>query len=133
MVQSRKWTALKKQVERYRDHLLPETFSPTGTYRSYDKIQICTRAFILLCHAEIECYLEEWAKEIARVSEDLWMRTGRVSLPMAFLIGSKGERLRPAVTMGNLGKKDSPLLFKEFVEDCFREYYTLLTGNNGVK
>ena len=69
MTNSRNFNELRKRLSELRKHLLPKTFSPTGDYtdRQIDR----ARGYRLLAHAEIEAYLEDFAREtvIKRVSD----------------------------------------------------------------
>ena len=75
---------LRKRIRQLRNHFLPKTFNPTGTYseRQFDR----ARAFRLLAHAEIEWYLEEIVFETANMAFDDWQQRGLITLPLLALV-----------------------------------------------
>ena len=84
---------LRARIEQLRQHFLPRTFNPTGTYtkRQFD----LARAFRLLVHAEIESYLENIAFDTASKAFDDWNQRQLVTEPLlalvAFVEGSLGD------------------------------------------
>ena len=70
---SRRWKALSRQLEELRRQFLPTAFDPLGNYPKPLRVQAQTRAFLVLSHAELESFLEEWAKDIAQAAEGLWL------------------------------------------------------------
>jgi hypothetical protein len=80
-VASQDYRALERRIRRLDRHLLPRsktTYSP----REYDG----TRAYLLLCHAEVEHFIEERAKAIARNALTLWMSDRRPRKPLMALL-----------------------------------------------
>jgi hypothetical protein len=119
---SKRWKSLKREVERLRSQFLPDPFEPLGVYPNSTLVQAHTRAFLVLSHAELESYLEEWAKEIARAADAVWNGSGRVSKPLAFLLGTLGERMDPQ-------SKDSPKKFADTSARVLQKFYKLIKDN----
>ena len=92
-----------------------------------------TRAFLVLCHAEIETYLEEWAKEIARSSEKVWNASGKITLPMGFLLATLSEGIGVPDNLVTPNSKDSPERLKEESVRLFQEFYKRIKDNHGIK
>jgi hypothetical protein len=133
MSESRRWKSLKREIQLLRAHFLPEAFHPLGTYSHSPKVQAHTRAFLVLSHAEIETYLEDWAKEIARSAEDAWTLKHRVSEPLAFLLATLSERLSIPATLLTASTKDIPARLSEALTKLFAGYYSRIKSNHGIK
>src|SRR5688572_7095992 len=118
---SRRLAALKRDIELLRKQFLPQTFNNLGVYPDSDRVQAHARAFLVLSHAEVESYIEEWAKEIARASEEIWKKSRRIALPVAFLLNWTDKRLRVAETLGAavLG----PQRLDDVLKRVFQDYY----------
>lgn len=86
-----------------------------------------------LSHAEIESYLEEWAREIARASEVLWTSSHKITEPLAFLFATLSERLEIPVTLAGPKGKDSPQRLADASVKLFQRYYKQIKDNNGIK
>jgi hypothetical protein len=133
MAASTRWKDLEKDINRLRKHFLPEVFSATGVYANSNRVQAHTRAFLVLSHAEIESYLEEWAKEIARKTEDLWILSGKLSEPLAFLVAALGKPLGVPTNISTPGVKDVRARFEEASLKYLPEFYSIISENNGIK
>ena len=72
---------------------LPEEFDPTGTYP--DEQATRTFAFRLLAHAEIEGFLEERAKVLARTALTGWRNSRQSSTSLVALMAFSGLEHRP--------------------------------------
>jgi hypothetical protein len=132
MPMSKRLKALELEIDTLRKHFLPDHFDPIGVYPNSIRVQAYTRAFVVLSHAEIEGYLEGWAKEIARASEKIWSSSGRVTTPLAFLLSTLAERIAVPTALGS-GGKDSPQMFAENSKKVFETYYTRIKNNHGIK
>lgn len=130
MAASRHWKAVDREIDSLRLHFLPDPFDPLGTYANAPRVQANARAFLVLSHAEVESYLENWAKEIARSAETVWKGKNRVTAPLAFLLAASADRLAVHET---LGAHDAPHKFAEVTEKVFTKYYKQVKDNNGVK
>jgi len=130
---SKRWKDLKREIGTLRNHFLPDPFDPIGVYADSMRVQAHTRAFLVLSHAEIESYLEEWAKEIARASEVVWSSYRKVTIPLAFLLSTLAEKIEVPLTLQGPKGKDSPQRLVEVSEKLFRKYYKRIKDNNGIK
>jgi hypothetical protein len=128
---SRRLAALRRDIELLRKQFLPHAFNNLGVYPDTDRVQAHTRAFLVLSHAEVESYIEEWAKDIARASQEIWKKTHRVALPVAFLLNWTDTRLRVAETLsaGMVGTQR----LDDVLKKVFQDYYDTIKENHGVK
>lgn len=129
----KKWAALDQEIEALRRTLLPNPFNPIGVYKHQARVQTETRAFLVLSHAEIETFLEDWAKDIARAAEIVWSRQQRVTTPLAFLIANVADRVKETNSLAAGSAKDSQQRFADIVSEIFPAYYKRIKDNNGVK
>jgi hypothetical protein len=130
---SRRLANLKREVALLRNQFLPDPFDHLGVYAEPLKVQAQTRAFLVLSHAEVESYLEEWAKELARAAEDVWTRSRRVAPPLAFLLNWCDERLGAPETLSTPAAVVGQQRLNEVVTIAFRAYFKRIKDNNGVK
>src|SRR5437667_1494060 len=133
MTMPRRWSVLKREIETLRRELLPNPFDPVGQYPNQSRVQLLTRSFLVLSHAEIETFLEESAKHLARACEDVWNRRNRVTTPLAFLVGSVGDRSPEKGKLSTPGMKDSHGRLADIISKLFREYYKRIKDNHGIK
>ena len=133
MATSRRWKALRKEVAALRRLFLPEHFDPLGVYHDFDRVQAHTRAFIVLSHAELESYLEAWAKDIVRACETVWTSTGRITQPFAFLLATMAERIEVTQTLVDSRGKDTPARLSEASVKLFEKCYKQIKNNHGIK
>lgn len=80
---TRNYHNLSRRITELEARLLPQ-ISPTGVYSPQDYDQV--RGYMLLCHAEIESYLEDMAIEIAERSLSNWNKKNRVNRCLAALM-----------------------------------------------
>jgi len=130
---SKRWKQLKREIGTLRKQFLPDPFDPLGVYPKSIRVQAHTRAFLVLSHAEIESYLEEWAKEIARASEVVWLSSGKITEPLAFLLATLAQRIEIPPTPLVTNWKDSPQRLAEASVKLFQKYYKQIKDNNGIK
>ena len=116
-----------------RKHFLPDPFHPLGTYRRPARVQAHTRAFLVLSHAEVESYLEEWAKDVMRASQDAWTTSRRITAPLAYLLSSSDSRLRIPGTFAEVRSSDTHDRLVETCTKLFQTYYEMIGANHGVK
>ena len=133
MPTSRRWNDLKRQVDTLRKHFLPDPFHPLGSYSDATRVQAHARAFLVLSHAEIETYLEEWAKEIARACERVWTSSSRITGPLTFLLATLSERIEVPTTLAGPKAKDSLQRLTDASVKLFQRYYKQIKDNNGIK
>jgi len=138
MAQTQLYTELETRLNELRIHMLPDPFSPTGTYD--DKELDLAKGYILLAHAEFESYIEEVSKNhiIDMVSQ--WKRNSKLSVSLlSFLCcyhsswsindeQSNEDIIRIAKTRNNV--KDSAY---EVVDLALKQYMTKVKDNNGIK
>src|SRR5258708_12724498 len=93
MPRSKRWKDLRQEIAALRKQFLPDPFHPLGQYADAARVQAHTRAFLVLSHAEIESYLEGWAKEIARPAERVWLSSAKITAPLAFLLATLPKRI----------------------------------------
>ena len=133
MPESKRWRDLKREVGTLRRHFLPDPFNPLGVYSNSIRVQAQTRAFLVLSHAEIESYLEEWAKDIARAAEVVWTSSRKITEPRAFLLATLAERIEVPTTLVGPHGKDSPQRLLEASVKLFQKYYKQIKDNNGIR
>jgi RiboL-PSP-HEPN len=130
---SKRWRDLRRDIAALRAHFLPDPFDPLGVYPDQVRVQAFARAFIVLCHAEVESYLEGWAKDIARKSETVWTVSNKVTMPLAFLISTVAQKIQLPTTLAGTNPKDSPQKLQEATAQMFQTFYKLLKDNHGIK
>ena len=126
MALSRRWKALKREITALRKQFLPEPFDPLGSYQNGGAVRTNTRAFLVLSHAEVETYVEEWAKEIARASEEVWKTKGKVTTPLAYLFATLVQQLSDS-------SRDPPADLSAACVRMFQSFYKRIKDNHGIK
>lgn len=137
MTESARFVALSTRVDELRRILLPDPFDPTGTYPSEQLTR--TFGFRLLCHAEIESYLEERAEEIAKAALHAWVQTGSVSRVLVSLVCFSG--LQSELPPGSLNPPQpsqrktwpSKLELDERVREGVTAFVRDIRNNHGIK
>lgn len=84
---------LRRRILQLEKSLLP-AISPTGVYSEVQYDQV--RGYLLLCHAEIEAYLEELAVKAAEQSLSKWQRDNRVNRCLAALMLHHNKDVTPS-------------------------------------
>lgn len=128
---SQLWRQLERGVDNLRHCFLPPAFDALGTYANAQTVHARTRAFLVLGHAEVETYLESWAKEIARTAEVLWQK-GRVTSATTYLFGTLMEKVELPRTLVS-SAKDTPERFTDASKKAFVCFYETIKENNGIK
>jgi hypothetical protein len=90
---SQRFRILTDRITELRLHLLPDPFDPTGSYPNEGEIRTKTLAFRLLCHAELESYLEDRAIGIAKATWTAWEKKRFVSATTVHLLGFCGAEM----------------------------------------
>jgi HEPN superfamily RiboL-PSP-like protein len=130
---SKRLKDLKREIDRLKKQFLPDPFDPLGNYRGTSRVQAHTRAFLVLSHAEVESYLEEWAKEIARASESVWRTSTKITKPLAFLLGTFADRIALPLSLRAPNTRDGPQRLADGTMRLFEKYYKRIKDNNGIK
>jgi len=128
---ARRLSELRRDVEALRRQFLPNPFDPLGVYPNLTYMQTQTRAFLVLSHAELETYFEDWARDLTRASERLWRNSRRVAPPLAFLLAWSAERLR--IPQKLTGRSIGDPHLEQLTTKLFQAFYTRVNENNGVK
>jgi hypothetical protein len=81
----------------------------------------------------MESYIEEWAKDIVRSSETLWLASRRISQPLHFVLATLAQRIDIPPTLVGPNVKDSPQRLDEEMAKLFPRYYKRIKDNNGIK
>lgn len=122
---------MQTQVEALRRHLLPNPFDKLGSYADSDKVQTHTRAFVVLCHAELEGYFEAWTKDLLRKAEQLWTKNRRISPLVPYLIVFRSG-IKPPQALAN-ASQDAPSLLSAEISSGFNDLYKAIKDNHGIK
>ena len=139
MARSSRFRKLERRLTELRRHLLPKNFSPTGDY-SARQIDLAM-GYRLLCHAEIEDFLENISKDVvlAKVNH---AKTGKATLTtltlLAYykiawdgLLDSQNEE--DAVHKPDKSNPFSKPLNK-LLDDAAHEYFgRIISNNHGVR
>ncbi|WP_144070111.1 HEPN domain-containing protein [Nonomuraea indica] len=125
---SRRYSRLCKRLANLERIFLP-AIDLLGNYTAdqYDHV----RAYIVLCHAEIESYIEYMCLDLLEKAEERWKSKGKSSLCMAALMLYNERKV---VAPKSLSKQVSADLFDAVVKKAFklhREY--LQRDNHGIK
>jgi hypothetical protein len=119
--------------------LLPQKFSPTGTYRSPNGVTVRALSFRVLCHAEIEQYFEDRAVEIAKTALSSWKSSRHLCSATFSLLAFSGIVLeKPPATLKPKPKdqKDWPSLLSpdQRLRDSVTQYvHFALHENHGIR
>lgn len=129
MPNSNRFRDLRSRITKLRNHLLPKTFDPTGTYteRQFDR----ARAFRLLAHAEIEWYLEEITFETANIAFDKWITHGWITQPLLAMVAYAGVDLGGMPNSNQQGTIRDLDWRVEQSKNGFNRYAK--SGNHGIK
>jgi len=100
---SRRYQLVDRSVSRLRRALLPRTFSATGQYRNPETVHLRTASFRVLCHSEIESFLEDVALELYSEAWNLWDKHSWPSHTLTCILGfSDVATSRPAEALSDL-------------------------------
>lgn len=117
---SNRYNSLLDRVYEIESNLL-DFIDPSKT--SYtDKEEDLTRSYCLLCHAEIESYLEDYTLEIAKKAFDEWERDKTIISPIIFHLTYHYSH--------ELTKKEPPY---SIVCLAYQKLIGLIKKNNGLK
>lgn len=85
---SEQLTALRGRLDELCSVLLP-AFDPVGNYPAQQITK--TLAYRVLTHAEIECFIENWVRDIAIQAVKSWKKTALATRPLICLVGFSGR------------------------------------------
>ena len=129
MPSSKSFRDLRSRIRELRNHFLPKTFHPTGSYteRQFDR----SRAFRLLAHAEIEWYLEQIASETANIAAENWQKHRQVTKPLLTMVAYVDTHL------GGVPNPKQPGVLRDLdsrVEESRKRFNNYARArNNGIK
>ncbi|MCD7972667.1 MAG: hypothetical protein LUG18_08360 [Candidatus Azobacteroides sp.] len=112
---STKYQMLETRIRELETNLLPPS-NPLGSYTS--KEQDFIRAYCLLCHAEIEAYIEDYTSEIIDLAFESWSANKAVLNTIIFHLTYNCKTKDTPYSMANLAYKDLKKTIK---------------SNNGIK
>jgi hypothetical protein len=143
MPQSSRWKALRLEVDSLRLHFLPDPFDPVADYSASDRIQSLTRAFLVLCHAEVETYLEDSAKDLLGACDKVWRKSKRIPSPLAFALaiycirsgGDKrgGKKISVPDKVNASRTVDAPDALDSQLQSALTDMHSRVKRNHGVK
>lgn len=126
MAYSARYKALEGRLATLRKHFIPSAFSKSGLYTS--KQLDDARAYRLLCHAELEHYLEERTLEIADLSFRLWITKSRSSSPLISILSNViGEQNGLPKKLGTNNDTN------KIVSRVVAQYRHAVLTNNGIR
>lgn len=120
MATSTRYNDLKSRISQLENHLLP-TIDPTLNYS--DKDRDLTRAFCLLCHAELEAYLEDITKEVVDRAFTKWTTNQTIISPIIFHLAFNYKQ--------EVGKAKEPPY--QMVGKTYRALIDGIKKNHGIK
>lgn len=117
---------LNTRVSSLRTNFLPIRFSPTGTYspRQLDG----TRAYVVLCHAEIEYYFEERARDIAAAAFTSWDQLNLSSFALTHLVCNFSGN-----NDGLPKKLGTNKTAKSLVQNAVTQFHRNISSNHGIR
>jgi hypothetical protein len=140
MAKSPHFRKLDRRLKQLRHHLLPKKYSPTGDYTS--KQRDMAMAYRLLCHAEIEQYIEDSSLSVVQTKIASAKSSGRANLTALTLIayhrtGWEGL-LNNEVSKYLPKKKEERNLFKDplgkLLDESLQTYRVqMVNNNNGIR
>lgn len=130
---SKRLDQLKRNVATLRQQFLPDPFNALGVYSNEALTQAHTRAFVVFVHAEIESFLEEWARDIVSSAESIWKSTDRITTPLIFLVASASDRVSFPDSLGPPAPADPPQRLRTHCGKAIANFYDSIKANHGVK
>lgn len=137
MTMSARLELLRKQIDTLRTHLLPAQFDPTGAYAPEQITQAV--AYRVLCHAEIESYIEDRARDTAVRALSGWDKAGLSRRVLLALIAFSGREMEaPPATIAPPQPSQTKvwpekLELSERIRSSGSGFVSFLKKNHGVK
>lgn len=126
------YVELKASIPKLRRHLLPRTFDPTGTYRNFNQVHLRSAAFRLLCHAEIEVYIESICERLTKEALGLWSNKQLASMPLISMLGFSGINVE-FPTESKFRSDRSSIEISNKIKSAHNRARTTLNRNNGIR
>lgn len=130
---SLKLRALKRSVQELRRHFLPKVFRPLGDYSRPTRVQAHTRAIIVLVHAEIESYLEDWSQAVTDACETKWDTASRISKPLSCLLSASDQCLQLPTNQLEIQQEEMPTRVHNVIKAVIKSHKKTIKKNNGIK
>ncbi len=133
---SQRYTQLRLQVRKLERSLLPTSADLANLSIDITKasgVEDRAAAFLVLCHAEFESYLEDRSRSIAQRGESLWLTKRRIT-PCAFaLMAFYGKAHIPTgiPVVGDAHYKTCDL--SPVLQEAVAAHIKRIEGNNGIK
>jgi hypothetical protein len=101
---TRRYKQLKTRIDRLERLFLPPP-NPVGEYSQdeYDTV----RAYIVLCHAEIEAYIESMCLDVLRKAEERWKNTSSAGACIAALMLFNDKQVSPPKSLAKQNATDA--------------------------
>lgn len=137
MKASSQFINLVREHARLCHNLLPREFNLTGDYP--EDVLTRTLAYCILCHAEMESYLEDRALEVALNAKKSWDERGKVCKTLLGLLAFSGQDIEEPPNAVNLDTPEPPRLSEDKIQLTKRidvamnVFYYAVKKNNGIK
>lgn len=135
MANTNRYKVLKKRIDELGRHLLPNCFSPTGSYPN--KVIEIARGYKLLVHAEIESYLEDIATLIVTEALRFWKKKKITSHTLVALLScyhcswnSDNEEI--IIKLANSRKRLEKNI-QEIIDRASAQFNTIIKNNHGIR
>lgn len=133
---SSRYELLVKRLDELEDHYVMELLEKPIFDLTPKELDMC-RGYRLLCHAEIEDYLEERAKELLDLAKDNWFTHQKINTSLLSLFAHYKFISNPEIqSQDEIGKKNTPKymnLNDKVGKICADFKEDKIKGNHGVK
>lgn len=138
MQHSQLFKDLHLRVLELKKNMLPENFSPTGTY---DEKQLdLAKGYILLAHAEFESYIEEVSKDIIIKTVKKWKKSNKPSHTLlSFLCcyhsswSLNDEMANEEIVKISKSRVNVKESTDEIIDIALKQYIQKVKDNHGIK
>ena len=118
------YKTLRSRLGELRRRFLPRQFSATGVYREHQLDR--ARAYRVLCHAEVESYIEARVQQISDAAIKQWKSNRKVCRALLGLILVDGEAKWPH-------KNVTADFISQRIDSCHRRFLGAIKDNHGLK
>ena len=125
---TRRYNTLTARVSNLEKNLLP-TISPSGKYtpNQYD----LARSYLILCHAEVESYLEDITLSVLHSAKKRWTSENRAGRCLTALLMYEEKKMPTPIS---LDKKKPNETMSGFISNAVKNHERFITReNHGVK